>query len=171
VPRYLITGDSGAGKSTVVETLAEMGYRAYNTDDMPDVTRLEDQAGEPVEWPGGAVDWTKYGWNWQEPALLRLLADGLEPVFVAAIASNQDSFYHLFDAIFVLVVDHVTLRHRLLSRTENDFGKDPDELAATLSYHADFERELLAVPRAVAIDATRPLPVVVDDILAYIRGA
>jgi hypothetical protein len=51
----------------------------------------------------------------------------------------------------------VTLRHRLLNRTEHDYGKHPDELAGLLSYYAKREAELLAVPRAVAIDATQHL--------------
>jgi hypothetical protein len=42
-------------------------------------------------------------------------------------------------------------------------------LAGILSYHAELERELLSVPRAVAIDATRPLEVIVDEIIARTR--
>jgi hypothetical protein len=165
VAKYLITGDAGSGKSTVVQALARRGYPSYNTDDMPDVTRLEDHNGRPVEWPEGPVDWSKYAWNWQEAGLQKLLV-GAETVFVAAIVSNQARFYHLFEAILVLIVDPGTLRHRLLSRTENDYGKHPDELAGILGYHAELERELLSAPGAAAIDATKPLDVVVDEIIA-----
>jgi hypothetical protein len=168
VATYLITGDSGSGKSTVAQALARRGYRSYNTDDMPDVTRLEDHAGRPAEWPGGPIDWSKYAWNWQEAALQGLLA-GAGTVFVAAIVSNQARFYSLFEAIFVLVVDAGTLRHRLLSRTENDYGKHPDELAGILSYHPVLEGELLSAPGAVAIDATKPLDAVVNEIVVRTR--
>jgi hypothetical protein len=135
---------------------------------MPDVTRLEDHAGSPVEWPERPVDWSKYAWNWQEASLQELLASG-ETVFVAAIVSNQARFYSLFEAIFVLIVDTATLRDRLLSRTEHDYGKHPDELAGILSYHPKFERELLSAPGAVAIDATKPLHAVVDEIIVRAR--
>ncbi len=135
---------------------------------MPDVTRLEDHNGRPVEWPEGTVDWSKYAWNWQEAGLQKLLASA-ETVFVAAIVSNQARFYHLFEAILVLIGDPGTLRHRLLGRTENDYGKHPDELAGILSHHAELERELLSAPGAAAIDATKPLDVVVDEITARIR--
>jgi hypothetical protein len=121
-----------------------------------------------VEWPEGPVDWSEYAWNWQEAGLRKLLA-GPGSVFVAAIASNQARFYSLFEAILVLVVDPVTLRNRLLSRTENDYGKHPDELVGILSYHAELERELRSAPRAAAIDATRPLQAVVDEIIARTR--
>jgi hypothetical protein len=77
--------------------------------------------------------------------------------------------YSLFEAIFVLVVDKGTLRHRLLSRTENDYGKHPDELAGILSYHPMLERELLSAPGAVAIDATKPLDAVVNEIIVRTR--
>jgi gluconate kinase len=168
VASYLITGDAGSGKSTVARALARRGYLAHNTDDMPDVTRLEDHHGRPVEWPEGPVDWSKYAWNWQESALRKLLA-GTGTVFVAAIVSNQEKFYSLFEAIFVLVVDPSTLQHRLQSRTEHDYGKHPDELAGILSYHATLERDLLSAPRSVAIEATRPLNLVVDEIVAQTR--
>jgi broad-specificity NMP kinase len=168
VARYLITGAAGSGKSTVARALSERGYRAYNTDDLPEVTRLEDHGGRPAEWPEGPVDWSEYAWNWQEAGLRELLA-GPGPVFVAAIVSNQARFYPLFEATLVLVVDPGTLRSRLLSRTENDYGKHPDELAGILTYHAELERELLTAPGAVAIDATRPPQAVVDEIIARTR--
>jgi gluconate kinase len=165
VPKYLITGIAGSGKTTVADALADLGYHAYSTDDLPGVTRFENDRGQPTDWPDGAIDWSIYAWNWQEAALQQLLA-GADTVFVAAITSNQASFYHLFEAIFVLIVDKATVRHRLLSRTSHDFGKHPDELAGILSGHADAQRELLGAPRAVAIDATRPLGVVVGEIIA-----
>ena len=40
---YLITGDPGAGKPAVAGALARLGHAAYDTDDMPAVTRLEDK--------------------------------------------------------------------------------------------------------------------------------
>jgi len=168
VATYLITGIAGSGKSSVAQVLARRGYHSYNTDDMPDITRLEDHTGRPAEWPEGPVDWSKYAWNWQEAGLQKLLT-GTGTAFVAAIVSNQARFYSLFEAIFVLVVDKGTLRHRLLSRTENDYGKHPDELARILSYHPTLERELLSAPGAVAIDATKPLDVVVDEIIVRTR--
>ncbi len=94
---------------------------------------------------------------------------GTGTVFVAAIVSNQARFYPLFEEILVLIVDPATLRNRLLNRTGNDFGKHPDELADILSYHAELERELLSVPGAVTIDATRPLELIVDEVIARTR--
>ena len=64
-----------------------------------------------------------------------------------------------------LTIDEHTLRHRLASRTSNDFGRAPEELAAILTWHkvgdADFARF-----GATIIDATLPLHEVVDKVLA-----
>lgn len=101
---YLITGDPGAGKSAVARLLAGRGYAAYDTDDLPDLTRLEGKDGQPADWPQPPVDWSQYGWSWQQTALRKLLA-GAGTVFVAAVVSNQERYYSWFDAIFVLVAD------------------------------------------------------------------
>ena len=161
--KFLITGDPGSGKSALAEALARRGYTAYDTDDLPDVTRLEDTAGRPVDWPEPPVDWSRYGWNWQEEGLRARLASA-GTVFVAAIVSNQEEYYSWFDAIFVLVADVATLRQRLLSR--NGYGKHPAELAEILDGHAERVAELLSAPQAVAIDAARPLQRVVNDVIA-----
>ncbi len=161
---YLITGDSGSGKTSVIWELEKRGYAAYNTDDLL-VTRLEDASGQPVDWPPPPVDWTKYGWNWQEKELRKLL-DSDNTVFVGALASNQDRFFSWFARIFVLIVTPETLRHRILTRTDHDFGKDPEELRNTLEHHRELQEELLKAPGAIAINNERPLDTVVDDIIA-----
>jgi dephospho-CoA kinase len=52
--KFLITGRQGSGKTTVIKQLQKLGYTAYNTDDLPDVTKLQDkETGETIEWPEG----------------------------------------------------------------------------------------------------------------------
>jgi hypothetical protein len=55
------------------------------------------------------------------------------------------------------------------SRPSRRRWQHPDELAGILSYHAELERELLSAPGAVEIDATRPLEVIVNEIIARTR--
>lgn len=165
---YLITNTAGSGKSAVIKELEQRGFAAYDTDDLPDVTRLEDRAtGRPVEWPEPPVNWDIYAWNWQAAGLKKLLASG-EDVFIGGIVSNKDDFYHLFDQIFVLTINVETLRQRLLTRTSNDFGKHPGDLARILSHHPERQRKLLTIPKAVAVDAAQPLEKVADDIIGYV---
>ena len=162
--KFLITGDPGSGKSTLAKELGRRGYAAYDADDLPDVTRLEDAAGRPADWPEPPLDWSRYAWNWQEEGLRERLASA-GTVFVAAIASNQDKFYSWFDAIFVLVAGPAVLRERLDGR-EGRYGRHPAELAEILGGHAERVAGMLSPPHAVAVDATRPLQEVAEDVIA-----
>ena len=56
------------------------------------------------------------------------------------------------------------LKHALLSRTNNSYGKDPKELAAILGYWKEYEQKYTAT--AHMIDCTEPLSHVVDKITA-----
>ena len=111
--KYLITGRQGSGKTTVIKQLQKLGYTAYNTDDLPNLTKLQDrETGETIEWPDGKVDWSRYAWNWQKPEIEKLLASD-EIVFIGAVVSNQVDFYPMFDKVFVITVSVNTLKTRL----------------------------------------------------------
>ena len=114
--KYLITGRQGSGKTTVIKQLQKLGYTAYNTDDLLDVTKLQDketkETKETIEWPEGKVDWLRYAWNWQKPEIEKLLASD-EIVFIGAVVSNQVDFYPMFDKVFVITVSVNTLKTRL----------------------------------------------------------
>jgi shikimate kinase len=118
VKRILLTGMSGTGKSTVIGELAARGYRAVDMDE-----------------PG----WSEYGpdgdWVWREDRIQDLLSlkDG-EVLFVSGCATNQVKFYPQFDEIVLLSAPAAVLVERLATRTNNPYGKHPDELAAVLGY-------------------------------------
>ena len=162
---YLVSGSAGSGKSTVCHKLIEQGYTAYDTDSYPNFTRLEDMQGNQVPFPEGTIDWDKYRWNWSEEVFMTKLNQHGN-VFFCGVSSNQSDYYKYFDKIFVLTLDDKTLRHRLLTRTGKDYGKDPKQLEDEIAYRKTRESDLLAQPNAVAIDSTKPLAKVVDDILS-----
>lgn len=111
--KYFITGRQGSGKTSVIKHLQKLGYTAYNTDDLPDVTKLQDkETKETIEWPKGEVDWSRYVWNWQKPEIEKLLASS-DSVFIGAVVSNQQEFYPMFDKVFVITVSANTLKARL----------------------------------------------------------
>jgi guanylate kinase len=167
--KYLITGSSGSGKSSIVEVLAKRGFSAYDTDSHDGVSILTDKkTGKPVDWPDPPIDWDRYSWDWVEDKINELLASD-RIVFLAGAVNNQRKFYSVFDKIFVLTLDIETLRHRLLTRTSKDYGKHPEQLAGTLSYHPKLVDQLLSEVNSVAIDASQPLERVVDEILGYIN--
>jgi AAA domain len=169
MPKFLITGDPGVGKSALAKELARRGYVAYDTDDLPDVTRLEDVAGRPVRWPKPPLDWSRYAWNWQEAGLRERLASA-ETVLVAARTTNQEKYYSWFDSILVLVADPGTLRQRLGERRGHRYGRHPAELARILDGHAARVARLLSPPHAVAIDAAQPLKQLAANVIECAIG-
>jgi broad-specificity NMP kinase len=166
MPAYLITGSPGVGKSTVTLAIKKRGLKAYDSESMKDITRLEFKAtGKPAPWPSPPIDWDKYAFNWQEEALRKLITGG-EVIFIGASVSNQEKFYDLFDRIFVLTLDNQTLKERLMKR-DKSFGKHPEELKGILAYNTERQTQLMSVPHAIVIDASQPLNRIVEEIISY----
>lgn len=167
--KYLITGNTGSGKSTIATALTSRGYTAYSPEELGNVHELIDlTTNKPVKkWPYPLVDWGRYNWNLRKDELIKLLGSA-DTVFIADLSSNLHEFYVLFDKIFVLTLDKDTLRQRLITRTDNPYGKHPDELEDILKVHESEEKRLLSAPGAIAIDATQTAEKVVDKILSYV---
>ncbi len=162
--KYFVTGSVGAGKSTVIRELLKRGFTAYDTDSQPGATRLEDNNGNHVPYPEAKIDWDQYQWNWSKSVILELL-NSAENVVLGGVTSNQSDFYSYFDKIFVLTLNDATLRHRILSRTDKDYGKDPQQLEEEIAYRATRESDILKQPQAIAIDSTQSLDKVVESII------
>lgn len=73
-----------------------------------------------------------------------------------------------FNKVFILYVDDQTLQARLLGRTNNNFGKDPDIIARQLKRNQGVKEYSIKRGRII-IDAARPIGVVVDEILTKSR--
>ena len=144
---YLVEGLSGSGKSSVYEELIQRGYKSITTD----------RAWKRHTESGGSIQWI-----WDEAkALGELESPEPEVLFVCGSSGNRDRFLSYFTKIFNLRIDDDTMRRRLQERTNNDFGKQPDELRLTLRLNRSGEKPA----GAVDVDATRPLHQVVDELL------
>ena len=149
--RVLITGMSGTGKSAVVAELRARGHQAFDADE-----------GWSARQPDGT-------WRWDVAAVERLLARHERGVvFFAGCSDEQRSFS--WDVKVVLTVPQPVLVQRLATRTSNDFGKQPEELDRVLADRAEVEPLLLAAADLV-VDTQRPLPAVVDEVLAAATAA
>lgn len=155
----LVEGVSGTGKTSVCHELRRRGYDAVNGD-----TDLAYQ-GDPVT--GLPTDTSSHEHHvWDIERVRRLVADRSRPVtFFCGGSRNYDAFLELFDQVLVLEVDRATLEERLDRRPADEWGSAPDERALVLRLHETGED----VPDGIRIDATRPLDVVVDEVVQLAR--
>ena len=150
----LITGMSGAGKSSLLDQLAARGHRTVDTDF------------------GGYFHTVDGESLWREDrisALLDSAPDELPGVlFVQGTTRNQVLFYPRFDHIVLLSAPPEILAERLAARTANPYGKDPAELAETLQYQQTVE-PLLRASATLDVVTTIPVTRVADIVLNHVR--
>ncbi len=153
-----IDGLSGTGKTTVAEELTKRGYKALDADAAFGYWG-DPETGEPTDVQH------QLNWIWDLSKVKSLAEESADDtVFVCGGAMNQDKIRDIFDKRFTLVVDDETLKHRLATRTNNDFGKHPDDLARQLEWNQGTVEYAKSIG-SVVVDATQPVNAVVDEIL------
>ena len=161
--RVFLTGMSATGKSTVISELTARGYKAVDTDydgwsELVDVPANSGQSGV-----GGRQDWL-----WREDRIARLLStEDADVLFISGGATNQVKFYGQFDHIVLLTAPIALITERLVTRTNNPYGKHPDELARVLALKETVEPMLRRVAD-LEIDTSVPLNEVVERILSVV---
>ena len=71
--------------------------------------------------------------------------------------------------MILLSVDEGTIRQRIESRTDNDFGKSDHELGLILGWNQNIERGYEGYG-ALIVDARKALPDVVEDVVRMAEG-
>src|SRR5215467_10690343 len=151
MPKVLVTGMSGTGKSAALQILAERGHRVVDTD--------TDEWSHWVTLPDGSPDWI-----WREDAIVALLASHQHGhLFVAGCKTNQGKLYPQFDHIALLSAPANVLLARIAARAGNPYGKHPGERAQILQYLNEVEPLLRAIA-TIEIDATAPLSQIVRQL-------
>ena len=148
--RVLLTGMSGTGKSSIVEELVSRGYKAVDTD-----------YGFCEVQPDGRQ-------RWREDAIEALLAtEDADVLFVAGCDENQWKFRARFDHVVLLSVPLETMVERLTTRTNNPYGKDPEEFRRFLE-DVETVEPLLRRDADHEVRATAPLDEVVTTVLRLV---
>ena len=149
----LLTGMSGAGKSTVLGELARRGHSVVDTDDGDWIQHVP-LPGRPESEP-----------LWREDAMTDLLdAHAGGDLFLAGTVANQGRFYPRFAAVVLLTAPVEVLLDRVATRTTNPFGR-------TAAQREQIRRDVAAVEpllrarATVEIDTRRPLAEVVAAVL------
>lgn len=168
---YLVTGVSGAGKTTAARKLRAWGHEAVSLDADPRLCGWVDHSGQRVDRPAapGAAWLATHRWVWDVTRLDDLVEEIRQrPVTTAWLcgqAANAIELADRFDAWFLLDIDQQTMRRRIRGDSRgNDFGRVGDTLHAALASHLEF---VAAWRRrgAHTVDATQPLDRVVEDLL------
>ena len=155
--RVLVTGMSGAGKSTVLSILASRGYRTVDLDG----------PGWSFEQEGPDGDLEQL---WDEDRVAALLAEpATTPLVISGCAGNQGRFYDRLDAVLLLDVPEHVMLERIDGRTTTSFGRSPAERERILSDAAAVLPRLRLTSTAV-IDATAPEGAVADAVEGHLRG-
>jgi shikimate kinase len=159
VKRVLLTGMSGVGKSSVIAALAARGFKAVDTDYGGFSEVVSVGADEPTGL-GDGQDWV-----WREDRIQEVLAaDDAEVLFLSGTSPNQGKFYPQFDHIILLSAPAEVIVERLATRTNNPYGKRPEEVAKVLDEIQTIE-PLLRRGAGHEIDTSAPLDQVVARVL------
>lgn len=158
---YLIEGLSGTGKTSVALELIRRGYFAIDADEAFGFWG-DLETGLPTE------DVTKKEWLWDRVKFEDVTSKNTGILFVSGGVMNQEDFASSFSKVFTLQVDDETLKKRLINRNNNDYGKQPHELARQLEWNKGVD--VWSKQRGtILIDATKDLSQVVDQILSFVN--
>jgi shikimate kinase len=141
---------SGTGKSSVVQALAARGYKAVDTDD---------GWSEPL--PAAPQP------SLEDPIARLLDTEDADVLFLAGCEENQAQFHPRFDHIVLLSAPIETLLERLETRTENPYGKSPEELRRILD-DLEHVEPLLRRIADHEVRTTAPLDEVVANVLRLV---
>lgn len=165
--RVLLTGMSGTGKSTVISALAARGYKAVDLDcdAFSEWVELNGTAGTP----GSPVEPDR-DWVWRADRVQALLStEDTDVLFLSGCAPNMGQFLPQFDHVILLSAPAAVIVERLGARTNNPYGKHPDQVARVLGLLETVE-PVLRRAAGYEIDTSVCLDDVVAAVLQHVRS-
>jgi hypothetical protein len=151
----------------VTDELAARGYTAVDADG-DELSEWVEVSGQLAEAAGSPVEADR-DWVWREDRIGALLStENAEVLFVSGCAANMGKFLPQFDYIVLLSTPPDIMVERLRTRTNNAYGKHPDEVARVLSLKESAEPVLRSVA-GHEIDTSAPLDDVVTEVLRLVQ--
>lgn len=164
----LVTGTAGSGKSTILHQLSLRGYIVYGTDEdviAQWIHRQTDEVCIPPEDFDLHEWYENHQWTFNPLKINELVkrAHKLEQtIYLFGVADGLETVAHHFSRIVLLTADEATLKQRIAERTDNDFGKDPQEFKITLEWQKKHEAEFHKQGETI-IDTTHFSPEEIAD--------
>jgi len=156
---------SGTGKSTLVGELIARGYKAIDADSDEWSEWVPARSGSEL---GDSPVRANEDWVWREDRITDLLAtEDVDILFLSGCAANMGLFLPQFDHVILLSAPADTMVQRLESRTNNAYGKRPDEVARVLALQQTIE-PLLRNVATYEIDTSPTVEQVVVTILRLV---
>lgn len=139
--RVLVTGMSGAGRSTVLNELRRRGHDTVDTD---------------------YDRWVLPDGSWDEPRMEQLLA-ARRDVVVSGTVHNQGRFYDRFEHVVLLSAPLDVLVQRVTCRPNHPYGKSPADREEIAQYVQTVE-PLLRRGATAELDGRRHIAELADAI-------
>jgi hypothetical protein len=160
---------SGVGKSTVCALLKARQEPAVDADGEGFNHWVDRESGEivvnpPYPVPAGWIE--RFAWQISREKVVALRERApSKTALLFGMVENELEVSDLFDKVICLVADNRTIEARLQTRTTNEFGKHPDQMAAVLGWNSSVE-EIYRRSGATIIDGRMDPADVADAVLA-----
>lgn len=167
-----VTGAPGSGKSSLQKELESRGYETHDLDDRSLGGPHNKSTNELVVIPPTdkrTPEWfDEHEWRIYPEAIKDLKNQAAsKDIFICGVAASDGDILPLFDKILYLDIDDDTLKHRLSSRSDNDYGQNDFEVSEILGRKRALDLKYAKL-KVTKIDATKPLGDVADEIISKI---
>ncbi len=163
--KILISGASGTGKTTIADSINNSDILIIHGDAklshwIHPITK--EPVVEPYPIP---PNWRiEHLWVWDRDMLAATLdSPGYKHFLLFGNASNQADCYEQFDKIVFLYANAQTIRRRIATRSNNDYGRRPEEIVNVLTFNEQIKKTNDG--NYIKIDCDRPLNTVVSELL------